>query len=144
MSIKLGMECKAYYGVAGSQATTEMPNLKNVTLGLSKAEADVTTRGNAGWRAMVGTLKEGSVEFEMVWDPDEGGFAALKDAWFNNTAIALLIMDGDKAVAGSEGLDADFSVIEFQRTENLEEAVMASVTVKPTYSTRAPSWLVVS
>jgi len=144
MGVKLGMNCVSYYGVAGAQASNEMPNLKNVTLGLSKSEADVTTRGNAGWRAMVGTLKEGSIEFEMVWDPDEGGFAAIKDAWFNNTAIALLILDGPVGTPGSEGLDADFSVIEFNRTENLEEAVMATVTVKPTYSTRAPEWVVIT
>jgi hypothetical protein len=29
-------------------------------------EAIVTTRGNAGWRATSATLKDGSIEFEMV------------------------------------------------------------------------------
>jgi hypothetical protein len=39
-----------------------------VTLNLEAGEAEVTTRANSGWRATVATLKEASVEFEMVWD----------------------------------------------------------------------------
>ena len=137
MAIKLGMNCKAYYGVAGASATNLMPNVTDVTINLEKGEADVTTRGNSGWRATVGTLKDGSVEFEMIWDTAEDGFNAIKDAYFNDTAIALAFLDG---VAG-EGLDADFTVTNFTRTEPLEEAVKAAVTVKPTYSNRAPEWV---
>jgi len=137
MSIKLGMEAKLYYGAAGATATTELTNVKDVTLNLESGEADVTTRGNSGWRATVGTLKTGSVEFEMIWDSADPGFAAIKDAYFNNTPIALAILDG----AGGEGLDADFSITNFSRKEALEEAITVSVTAKPTYSTRAPAWV---
>jgi hypothetical protein len=42
---------------------------------------------------------------------------------------------------GGSGLDADFSVLNIGRDETLTEAVKASVTVKPTYSTRAPAWV---
>jgi len=136
--IKLGMEAKLFYGVAGATAATELTNVKDVTLNLESGEADVTTRGNAGWRATVGTLKTGSVEFEMIWDSADAGFAAIKDAYFNNTPIALAILDG----AGGEGLDADFSITNFSRKEALEEAITVSVTAKPTYSTRAPAWVV--
>jgi len=137
MSIKLGMEAKLYYGAAGATATTGLTNVKDVTLNLESGEADVTTRGNSGWRATVGTLKTGSVEFEMIWDSDDAGFAAIKDAYFNNEPIALAILDG----AGGEGLDADFSITNFSRKEALEEAITVSVTAKPTYSTRAPAWV---
>ena len=137
MSIKLGMEAKLYYGAAGATAATELTNVKDVTLNLESGEADVTTRANAGWRATVGTLKTGSVEFEMIWDSDDAGFTAIKDAYFNNTPIALAILDE----AGGEGLDADFSITNFSRKEALEEAITVSVTAKPTYSTRAPAWV---
>ena len=137
MSIKLGMEAKLYYGAAGATAATELTNVKDVTLNLESGEADVTTRANAGWRATVGTLKTGSVEFEMIWDSDDLGFTAIKDAYFNNEPIALAILDE----AGGEGLDADFSITSFSRKEALEEAITVSVTAKPTYSTRAPAWV---
>ena len=137
MAIRLGMEAKIYHGAAGSTATSELTNVKDVTLNLETGEADVTTRGNSGWRATVGTLKEGSVEFEMVWDSDDSGFTAIKNAYFNNTPIALAILDYENG----EGLDADFSITNFSRNEPLEEAITVSVTAKPTYSTRAPAWV---
>ena len=136
MAIKLGMNAKLYYGTAGSLATTEMTNVQDVTLNLETGEADVTTRGNSGWRATAATLKTGSVEFKMIWDTGDAGFTAIKTAYFNATAIALAVLDA----TGGEGLDADFTVTNFSRSEPLEEAITVSVTVKPTYSTRAPTW----
>ena len=117
MAIKLGMEAKLYYGPAGSTATTELTNVKDVTLNLETGEADVTTRGNQGWRATVATLKNGSVEFEMIWDTGDAGFTAIRQAYFNNTAIALAIPDGESG----EGLDADFSITNFTRNEPLQQ-----------------------
>ena len=103
-------------------------------------EADVTTRGNNGWKATAGTLKEGSIEFEMVWDTEDEGFTAVKDAYFGNTAIGLAAMDGDIETAGSQGLWADCMITNFSRDEALEEAITVKVTAKPTYSTNAPQW----
>ncbi len=146
MSIKLGMEAKLYYdasGVGGS-SWTELDNVKDLTLNLETGEADVTTRGNQGWRATVATLKDGSIEFKMVWDTEDSGFTAIKNAYFNNTAISFAIMDGDIATAGSQGLQADFSITNFSRNEPLEEAVTVSVTAKPTYSATAPAWATIS
>lgn len=143
MSIKLGMEAKLYYcaaGIGGTPTWTELANVKNVTLGLQKGEADVTTRANNGWKASVGTLKEGNIEFEMVWDTEDTGFGAIKDAYMNGTAIGLAVMDGAIDAAGSQGLWADCSIIDFSREEPLEEALSVKVTAKPTYSTNAPQW----
>lgn len=137
MAIRLGMNCKLYHGIAGSDADTELGNVRNVTVNLETGEADVTTRANKGWEATAATLKKGSVEFEMVWDTEDAGFTAIKNAWFNSTPIALKALDG----ANGSGLLADFSVTNFSRTENLTEAVMVNVTCKPTYSTRAPAWV---
>jgi predicted secreted protein len=136
MSIRLGMECKLYHGPAGTLAAAELTNVKDVTLNLETGETDVSTRGNEGWRATLATLKAGTVEFQMIWDTEDAGFTALKEAYFNNTPLALAVLDGPDGA----GLDADFSITNFSRTENLEEAVTVSVTAKPTYSTRAPAW----
>ena len=144
MAIRLGLQAKLYYkigGVAAAGAWTELGNVKDVTLSLETGEADVTTRANAGWRATVGTIKEGSIEFEMVWDTADAGFTAIKNAFLANQPIGLAAMDGELAVAGSQGLQADCSIISFSRSEALEEALTVSVTAKPTYSTTAPAWI---
>jgi hypothetical protein len=140
MAIKLGMEAVLKFktgGQAGGGSWTALGNVKDVTLNLETGEADVTTRANAGWRATVGTLKEASVEFEMVWDTADAGFTAIKNAFFNNAVIGLQVLDG----TSGQGLQADFSITNFSRSEALEEAITVSVTGKVTYSATAPSWI---
>jgi hypothetical protein len=143
MGAKTGMQAKLYYKVGGVAAAqgdwVELTDIKDNTLNLEKGEADVTTRGNNGWKATVGTLKSGSVEFEMVWNPDDAGFSAISDAFVGDSAIGLAILDGPKETG--TGLVADFSITKFSRNEKLEEAVTVSVTAKPTYSATAPVWM---
>ena len=140
MAIKLGMDAVLNFksgGVGGAGSWTEPANVKDVTLSLETGEADITTRANAGWRATVGTLKEASVEFEMVWDTADAGFTAIKDAFFNNAVIGLQVLDGP----AGEGLEADFSITNFSRSEQLEEALTVSITAKVTYDGTAPAWI---
>ena len=144
MAIRLGLDAKLYRNTASGGAPTWdlVGNVRDVTLNLETGEADVTTRGNNGWRATVGTLKDASIEFEMVWDTGDADFTAFKDAFFNGTSIELAVMDGDIATTGAQGLRAVCRIINFTRSEALEEAITVSVTAKPTYSTSPPSWLV--
>ena len=93
----------------------------------------------------------------MVWDTSDEGFKALKNAYFNNSAIALFASENAPKRSGGNlrrrrtrrarkraregnGLDADFVVTSFSRQEPLEEALTVSVTCKPTLVTRAPIW----
>ena len=146
MGVKLGLDAKLYRntGTHAAPTWTEVKNVKDVTLNLEAGEADVTTRGNNGWRATVATLKDASVEFDMVWDTDDTNFAAFRDAFLNHTAIEVAVMDGDITVAGSQGLRATCMVTNFTRNEALEEAITVSVTIKPTFSVNAPTWLTVA
>ena len=146
MGFKLGMNAKLYRGDAlltGSDDAavdavtwTEITNVKDVTLNLDTGEADVTTRANNGWRATAATLKDGSVEFEMVWDTADAGFAALKDAWLGGAEIAMAVMSGGITVENEEGLVTNFTVTNFSRSEPLEEAITVSVTIKPSSQTQ--------
>ena len=147
MSHVIGLDAKLYYDAAGVGVGTwtELTNVRDVTLNLEKSEADVTTRANNGWRAIAALLKDGSVEWEMVWDSDDAGFTAIKDAYFNGTLIGLAIMDGVITTPGSQGLQANFEVMNFSRSEPLEDALKVNVTVKPGYSpSTPPAWVTVS
>jgi predicted secreted protein len=143
MSTRLGMDAKLYRNTAsfGSPTWTEVTNVKDLTLNLEKGEADVTTRANGGWRATVGTLKDASIEFQMVWDTADAGFSAMQQAFFSNTPIEFAVMDGDITDPDSEGLRATFDIFSFTRNEALEEAIMVDVTIKPTYAANAPQWI---
>jgi len=146
MGVRLGMEAKLYRNSGNYSTPTwvEMPNVKDLTLNLEAGEADVTTRGNNGWRATVATLKDGSIEFEMVWDTADTGFTAIQQAYFGNAPIEFAVMDGGITASGSQGLRATFSITKFSRNEPLEEAVTVSVTAKPTYAEHAPEWMTVT
>lgn len=143
MSVKLGLDAKLYRntGTYAAPVWTEVKNVKDLTLNLEKGEADVTTRGDQGWRATVGTLKDASIEFQMVWDSTDTGFTAFQTAFFGNTPVELAVMDGAMTDPNSEGLRALFDVFNFTRNEALEEAIMVDASVKPTYSANAPEWI---
>ena len=144
----LGMNAKIYQGAAGAALAdlTEMSNVKDVTLSLEAGEADVTTRANQGWRATAPTLRECTAEFEMLWQPGDAGFEALKTAFLASGTVRLAVLtgakspDGVESVAGSEGVLGDFAITSFSRSEPLEEAVTVSVTLKPSSFT---DWYVV-
>ena len=146
MSVRLGLDAKLFRNpnAYGSPAWNEIKDVKDVTLNLEAGEADATTRANQGWRATVATLKDASIEFEMVWDSEDDDFAAIRDAFLNKTPLDLAVLDGDITVAGSQGLRAVCMVTNFTRNEPLEEAITVSVTAKPTYSANPPTWLTVA
>jgi len=141
MSKRLGMNAKLYRAAAVLEVNdpteaegadwTEVDNVRDVTLNLETGEADVTTRANSGWKQTLATLKDGSVEFEMVWDTEDTNFAAVRDAWLGNEEIAFAVMSGDIETDGEEGLVSNFTVTNFTRAEALEDAIKVSVTLKP-------------
>lgn len=139
----LGMNSKVYQGAAGAELATltELTNVKDVTVTLEAGEADVTTRANSGWRATAATLRECTVEFEMLWQSADTGFQAVKTAFLESDRIRLAVLTGPKDVADSEGPMGDFAITGFTRSEPLEEAVSVSVTAKA-----APfdEWIVIS
>lgn len=139
MGSQLGMKAKLYYkvgGIAGGGSWLELTNIRDVTFNLETDEADVTVRGNLGWRATEPTLSEGSVEFEMIWDSAHAGFQAVKDAYFNRAIIGFRVLDEN-----GEGLEADYKITNLSRNEPLTEAITASVTAKIAYSANPPTWI---
>jgi hypothetical protein len=148
VALKLGLDGKLYRNTAvyATPAWDLIGNVKDVTLNLETGEADVSTRGNNGWRATVGTLKDASIEFDMIWDTGDADFTAIKDAFFNGTTVDLAVMDGlitGAGSSGSQGLRAVCRITTFSRNEALEEAIHVSVTAKPTYSVNPPAWMVI-
>ncbi len=146
MSLGLGKDAKLYFDASGVDGSTWtlLENAKDVTLNASADESDVTTRAAGGWKATVTTLKDASVDFEMLWDPAADGFTEIRDAYLNGTLIGLAIMDALIATVGTQGLQADFTITAFNKNEPIGEAQSVSVTAKPTYSTTAPAWVTIS
>lgn len=137
----LGMNAKIYMDTSvpltGSNQAAwiagppdELTNVRDVTLNLETGEADITTRANSGWRATAPTLKDGSVDFEMVWKTTDTLFDEIETAWSAGTEISFFVTDGGLAT-GFKGLLSNMTVTNLSRSEPLDGAVMYSVTLKP-------------
>src|SRR5690606_24111934 len=125
MGVKLGLDAKLYRntGTYASPTWNEVKNVKDLTLNLEAGEADVSTRGNGGWRANIATLKDASLEFEMVWDTADDDFTAIRTAFLTNAAIEFAVLDGASNASGAQGLRASMAITNFSRSEPLEEAI---------------------
>lgn len=117
--------------VLGLEATlkiddAEITNCKDLTVSLEKAEADASTRGNNGWRATVGTLKDASIEFTVLNKTGDTAFTTLQGLFMSGEPCDVEISD-----AGGT-LTLTCEVMTFNVNQNLEEVVSADVTLKPT------------
>jgi hypothetical protein len=136
VSKKVGLDCILYR--CATVLSEENPqesaswvevDVRDVTMGGETGKADVTTRGNNGFRASRMTLKDSALEITGIWDRANAGLVALLNAWLNRTEIALAAMDGDIDETGSQGLVGNFQVTKFSRAEQLEQGVEVQITV---------------
>lgn len=132
----LGLNAKTYFAgtIAAPVLTsaTEVGPIREETLNLEKSLADVTDRRAAGWRLQVGTLKEGSVDLQMIYEPGDADFDIFQDAFFTGDQVVLAFMDGDCEVVGSHyGLLGAFQVTSFSQPRQLEEAIIVDVSCVP-------------
>lgn len=134
-----------------NSGTTAVPvweiltNIRDETLNMDKALADVTTRAANGWRLQVGTLKNGTVDTQMLYDTEDADFVTIRDAFLNDTRLLMGFFDGDPAVTGTQGLVGGFGVTNFTQNRQLEEAVMMDVTltVRENDEGEGPSWITI-
>lgn len=148
MAVLLGINARLYYTTSqtpddplvAASAMTEVTNATDLTLDLSLAEADISVRGTSGFRAKVGTLAEGTIDFDMIWDDADTVFDDFITAWNNRSVLTIAALDKAKAI-GAQGLYAPMAVIGFSKSEALEDAQKVSVSLAVTKATfLAPSW----
>ncbi len=141
--IVLGLDAKLYRneGTYEAPSWVEMTNVKDLTLGVEMGEADVTSRAAEGWRQTEPTLADATIGFQMVWNTEDDDFDAVQESFFDREAIEYLALDGPVDEAGHKGLRATMKCFSFNRAENLEEALMVDVNLKPSYQAdHPPEW----
>jgi hypothetical protein len=140
---RLGKDCKMYRntGTYGTPVWSEILPVRDNTLPQADDEVDMSSRGGAGSKEIEPSLRDNSSEFEMVYDPADTNHAALQAAYIARTAIELLILDGNVATTGNQGLRATMKLSKFERKEELAGGVLVSVKVNPCKNANAaPLW----
>ena len=148
---QLGLNARLYIGDVFTPGTAPADasewnvtnNVRDCTLDLTKGTADVTTRANNGFVAIIGTLKDATLKFTSVWNDADAQFLVLSDAFMDNTQLWALVLDKELGVAGTTatGLMAWMEVVGFVRNEQLTEGITVDFSLKPAYNlTLPPVW----
>lgn len=147
MGTKLGLNAVT----AINSGTTAAPvyeiitNIRDESINMDTALADVTTRASNGWRLQVATLSNGSIDAQMLYDTANPDFSSVQDAFFNRERLLMGFFDGDPEDTGTQGLVGGFGVTNFTENRNLEEAIMVDVTFTARENDvgDGPSWVTI-
>ena len=118
---KLGLDCVLTIGGA------QIKDAKDVTLNIERGDADVTTRNANGWRAHMGTLKDASIEFDILTGGD--AFPSLLSMFTGRTSASVAVSGGNLSFS------ATMVVTNFGVSQPLEDAEGVSVTLRPAMGT---------
>ena len=146
MPVVRGKDFKLYADTGttpGTPVWTELTNCRDVTRNLEKALADASTR-LSDYRQQVGTLKELSLDFQIVYDPEDELFQLLADHFDSDANLMLLDLAGSITVVGTKGLQFDAQITKFGVSEALEDVGLVDVTAVVAYSDFVPTHVSVS
>jgi hypothetical protein len=124
-------------------------NIRDVSINLERATADITTRGGNGYRQVAATLAESSIDFQVVYDTTDGFFTALKASYEDSEPMDIVFADGavgtnltsaSGGVVGVEYFRAEFVITNFSLTVNLEEAMVVDVSLQSGFTSNAPGF----
>lgn len=135
-----GVDCKIYLNT-GTYATptwTEWTSIVNATLNMEVGEFDASRRGSGAWRERGTTLRDISVDGECIKDKDDTTFVAIESSVQSNASVELLIMDGDRTSANSDGVRGLFRALSWNEGQELEEGVSIDFNFRPYPNTDSP------
>jgi hypothetical protein len=101
---------------------------RDVTLDMTKGTADLSRRGST-WRRNRGTIKEGSVSMEIIYDTADPAYDALVTSYLTGSIVDIALSDGPLPAGPAEYFRSEYEVTGFTRNEPLEDAVTVSVTL---------------
>lgn len=137
-NVKMGFEGIAYYGAAGSSATNQLLNVRDIKLELDVDKGNTTVRGDSSGPPIETEdvcIRKVSVELTMINDITDTFFAALMTAAAAGSGVALKL----KSYSSGRGPDADFSLkASLPWNLNGEQVITFTATPSRSYG-RAPS-----
>lgn len=137
MSARRGKDFKLYRNTDdpydNSPTWSLVTNVRDLTRNLEKDMADASIRGSS-FHLQVSTLKNFSIDFQMVYDPTDTDFIAFEAAYINDTDIEMLDLDGLISTTGSKGLRFQGQVTKFTVNEALGDVGLVDVSIAPGYT----------
>lgn len=108
-------------------------NVRDLTRNREKDLADASIRGSS-YHLQVATLKTLTVDFQMVYAPNDLDVIAFEEAYETDGDVEVLILDGPIDTAGSKGIRFQAQVSKFTVNEALTDVGLIDVTLTPGYT----------
>jgi hypothetical protein len=137
------VDCKVYVRTGGSWASptyTELEAVINASIEVEHSEFDATTRGGGGFSQTGVAITRLRFPITMKKDKDDTAFAALETAHQGKTVTELLVLDGSRTSASSDGYRADCVCLSWNETQDLEGMVTVDCVWVPGPSDNATDW----
>lgn len=146
MGVVMSFNAKLYRntGTYGTPVWDLVPNVKDVSVPWDFNEVDVSRRAGGGFAESEPALTKISVDFDMIEDTADTDFTTFRDAAIAKTSIGMLVLNGLQATAGSCGLRAEMKFFKMGQGQKLDDAMRVEFSMKPCYSSNAPSWYTAS
>jgi hypothetical protein len=109
-----------------------VPGVQDITVTTSRTEVQVKVREHGDVRYLAG-LKDTPIDFEMLDDPTDETYLALKAAYHSDTDDNFLeveITDNPKTAAKWEGIKGDFIVTKFEKSYPVDDAAKVNVSLR--------------
>lgn len=130
----MGKDAKLYRntGTNASPTWNEIPNCRDLSLGDSMTEVDVSARDGGGFNLVDVALQALELSFQMVGDYADADFVALQTAYYARTAIIFATASGAIATSGTQYVKLPAKITKFEKGEELDGVTMFDITIKPT------------
>jgi len=135
MSFCVGLDAVLKYGTVNTSPATVLQNVQDVTVSADKETIDRVRRG-VKWKGKKTTTKNLALDVGILYDPTDAGFTAIKNAYMNDTPIALAALDDQ-----GHGFTADYEVTKFERAEPVEGDLTMACTFEINTDLRSPQWV---
>ena len=140
-----GLDCKVYYNSStdtdpyANPVWTLWPCVKDTTLSLEFDEADATCRGSGGFKQAASTLGNLEIDGNAVKDRSDTSFVAMEAAAVAQTVLEVLVMDGPKAAATSNGWRLPVQIRTWTENQPMDDVVTVDFALKPARTTHSPA-----
>ncbi len=136
-----GVECKVFLNTAVFATPTWVEWLcaKDVTLSLDFGEVDASCRGGGSFKQSAPTLTAMEVTGNAIKEKADPTFLAMELAAKNGTIVDVLVMDGERTSADSDGWRLDAQFFNWSESQPLEDIVTVDWTLKPARSANKPT-----
>lgn len=125
-----------------SPTWNEIGNCRDLSLGDSMTEVDVSARDGDGFEMVDVGLQKLELSFQMIGDYGDADFVALQAAYYARSVLMVATSSGPIATQGSQYVKMAAKVTKFEKGEELDGVTMFDVTIKPTRAAEGGTLLV--